>query len=114
MEAREPKATFAEVAAKFGSGENVIRKFERGETAPRYDDLDSFVAAYAESAEVSVFDLWDEALQRARNSAEAEDPDAEPAARAAQAARIAREATERDRAKSRGKQPPKVKKRRAG
>ena len=65
-EAREPTATYAEVAARFGKGENVVRKFERGETAPRYDDLDRFVESYADLARVSVFDLWDEALHRAR------------------------------------------------
>lgn len=66
-ETREPAASFADVAARFGKGENVIRKFERGDTAPRYDDIDDFVDAYADAAGVSPLDLWLEAIDRARD-----------------------------------------------
>lgn len=45
--------------------ENTIRKFEKGKAGPNYHRVDDLVAAYAESTGVSVFDLWDKAIQRA-------------------------------------------------
>ena len=66
---REPVATFSQVAGKLKKNDNVIRKFEKSEAGPRFDEIDELVAAYAESTGVSVFDLWDEALRRARKEA---------------------------------------------
>jgi hypothetical protein len=65
IECRETKGTYAEVAVEFGTGENVIRKFERGETAPRYSSIDDLVRSYAKVGEVEPGALWDEALRRA-------------------------------------------------
>lgn len=126
-ETREASATFAEVAVKFGSGENVIRKFERGETAPRYGSIDAFVGAYADAAGVSPFDLWSAAIDRAAEAeaklkrgvgptapAGIEGSDEERAKRATQAAKTAREATEKARRKSGDKPVPRTKKSQAG
>lgn len=65
---REPVATFSEVAAELRQNENVIRKFERGDSAPNYDRVDALVAAYAKATGVSVFDLWDKAIKEARKA----------------------------------------------
>lgn len=72
-ETREPPglnavATKSEVSSRIKKGESVVRRFENGETAPNYDDLDAFIGAYAEATGVSVFDLWDKAIQEAREA----------------------------------------------
>lgn len=62
---REAVATYSQVAGNFGKGENVVRKFERGETFPRYTHLDAFVAAYADATGTPPLDLWQKAIDRA-------------------------------------------------
>jgi hypothetical protein len=63
-----PIATYSEVAAELKQNENVIRKFERGDSAPKYDRVDALVSAYANATGVSAFDLWDKAIKEARKA----------------------------------------------
>lgn len=66
-EHRELKSNRLKVADAWGRDDAVsVRKFEEGKTAPRYREIDGLVAAYAKVTGVSVFDLWDEAINRAR------------------------------------------------
>jgi hypothetical protein len=69
---RPEKATKSQVAGRLGKGESVVRRFEGGENAPNYKDLDSFIQAYADATETSVFDLWDEAIRRAKAASSGE------------------------------------------
>ena len=78
---RDPVATFSEVAGKMKVNDNVIRKFERAESGPRYGGIDKFVAAYADATNTSVFDLWDEAISRAKKDGSAKRPTAAEAAK---------------------------------
>jgi hypothetical protein len=65
---RDPVATYSEVAAELKQNENVIRKFERGDSAPNYERVDALVSAYAKATGASVFDLWDKAIEAARKA----------------------------------------------
>lgn len=58
-----------------------ITRFEKGTAWPR--DPDVVVAAYSETTGVSVFDLWDEAIEQARKGKAAKRPTAAEAAKAA-------------------------------
>jgi hypothetical protein len=69
---REEVATKSQVAGRVGKGENVVRRFEADESAPNYRELDDFIQAYADATETSVFDLWDEAIRRARAASSGE------------------------------------------
>ncbi len=53
-----------------------MRRFEREETAPNYENIDAMVAAYAAATQTSVFDLWNEAIRRAKMN-ESGEPDGE-------------------------------------
>lgn len=73
------------------TSERMLRRYEGKENFPPGADIDALVAAYAEAVSteqnpVSVFDLWDEAIRRARAATET---DADRAGRAAAAARKA-------------------------
>lgn len=77
-EARQPThgpavASYDEVSSRYPpGGENAIRRFEREETGPHYDNVDAMVEAYASATKRSVFDLWDEAIRRAKAAASGE------------------------------------------
>jgi hypothetical protein len=75
------------------TSERMLRRYEGKENYPAGSDLDDLVAAYAAAlgAEVSPFDLWDEAIRRARAAKQepADDSDEARAPRVAQAAREA-------------------------
>lgn len=96
---REAKATFSEVAGKLKQNDNVIRKFEKGETAPNYERVDALVEAYATTTGVSPIDLWREAVDRAakaeaklkRGLGSPSPTEEEPAARTAAASKRARD-----------------------
>lgn len=112
---REPEATFSEVAGKLRKNDNVIRKFEKGEAGPRFDEIDDLVAAYAEATDLSPFDLWQEAIERARaTGSTSRSRDEARAGRAARAAKAARIETQKAQLRTQRKQPSKAKKRRAG
>lgn len=64
---KDPVATFDAVSSNYpAGGENAVRRFEREETSPRYEDVDRMVAAYSTATGVSVLDLWKEAIDRAQ------------------------------------------------
>jgi thymidylate synthase ThyX len=70
---KDPVASFDEVSSRYPpGGENAVRKFERKDTAPNYNNVDAMVEAYATATGASVFDLWDEAIQRARDASSGE------------------------------------------
>jgi thymidylate synthase ThyX len=77
-ETRHPKkgdavASFDEVSSRYPpGGENAVRKFERHDTAPNYNNVDAMVEAYADATGTSVFDLWDEAIRRAKAASSGE------------------------------------------
>lgn len=66
-EAREDRQVKREpVAAAADKSTDTIRRFEQGKQGAA---IDRIVEAYAEATGLSVFDLWDEALRRAREAA---------------------------------------------
>jgi thymidylate synthase ThyX len=70
---RDPVASFDDVSSRYPpGGENAVRKFERKDTAPNYNNVDAMVEAYADATETSVFDLWDEAIRRAKDASSGE------------------------------------------
>jgi hypothetical protein len=83
---QDERATKSEVAGKIKRGDSVVRRFENGETAPNYRDLDDFFGAYAEATDSEIAELWAVAIKRATEWAEAED-----AKKAGEAARHADE-----------------------
>jgi hypothetical protein len=69
---RTAVAGFDEVSSNYpAGGENSVRRFEKEETSPAYENIDAMVGAYAEATGTSVFDLWDEAIDRARKAVRA-------------------------------------------
>jgi hypothetical protein len=65
---REAVATFSEVAGKLKRNDNVVRKFEKGQSAPKFEEVDALVAAYSDATGVSIFDLWSAAIKRAKEA----------------------------------------------
>jgi hypothetical protein len=66
----DPRAAFDAVSAHYpAGGENSVRRFEKRETAPAFGNIDAMAASYAKATDISVFDLWDEALKRAKKDA---------------------------------------------
>src|SRR5882672_8325467 len=105
---QEPIADYDDVSALYpAGGENAIRRFERRETSPKYRDVDPMVHAYAKATKAkSVFDLWDEAIRRAKKDAPLSDE--ESSAEALQFAADAAQATQQDARRSPSSQSPKV------
>jgi thymidylate synthase ThyX len=69
----DPVASFDDVSSRYpAGGENSVRKFERNDTAPNYNNVDAMVEAYSGATGVSVFDLWDEAIRRAKAASSGE------------------------------------------
>jgi thymidylate synthase ThyX len=69
----DPVASFDEVSSRYPpGGENAVRKFERHDSAPNYNNVDAMVEAYAGATGASVFDLWDEAIRRAKAASSGE------------------------------------------
>lgn len=66
QEAREDhEVTFGQIAVQIGRVENVVRRFERGESAPKFREVDALVAAYADLCDVTPAELWLRAIARA-------------------------------------------------
>lgn len=78
-----------EVSRKTVVGDDAVRKFERGQQGK---NIDRMANAYADALEIPVFELWDEAIKRAKKAAPADalptppsgDPDARTAKQEAQ------------------------------
>lgn len=47
-------------------GQNVIDRFERGQTWPTGRDIDQLVNAYADLCQIDAYELWARAIDRAR------------------------------------------------
>lgn len=56
-----------EVARKSTIGEDALRKFEGGDQGR---NIDRMAAAYADALGVSVFELWDAAIERAKKASD--------------------------------------------
>ena len=61
--------------------ERTLRRYENKENYPPGGEIDDLVTVYSEATGVSIFDLWNEAVERARKGAKR--PTAAEAARAA-------------------------------
>lgn len=65
-EAREDAgANFTQVASSLGKVENVVRRFEKGDSSPAFSEVDALVRAYAVVTGVGEMELWNRALTRA-------------------------------------------------
>jgi hypothetical protein len=52
------------------TSERQLRRYEGKEHFPPGADIDRLVSVYSEATGISVFDLWDEAIKRAREASE--------------------------------------------
>ncbi len=58
-------ANYSHVAAIIDQDANSVRKFERGESGPKFSRVDDWVAAYAEVCGCDPAEIWREVLRRA-------------------------------------------------
>lgn len=91
-EAQADRVIWSDISGKVRRTENTVRRFEKGESAPKFDEIDLFVNGYAEALDLDPMALWQQALERAQLVSSEFDPDAAVERAVATARRAAKSA----------------------